>query len=288
MSKKPHSVPLTKDQVFALVDAIALNEELTLSTSAYEDKKDEWIFEANCDGPPDIEKFCEIALETLGGKVQFSAEKIDPEIDWIARSLKDLKPVTAGGFYIYASHNEEKPPKGTIPILIEAAQAFGTGHHQTTSGCLMAIYKVLKTSTPQKTIDIGTGTGVLAIALSKRLQRQIIASDIDPVAIKTTSDNAELNNVKKWIKPILAEGLNNSEIVDNGPYDLIVANILAAPLVEMAPKIAEMANKGASIILSGILTTQAEKIITACAEQQIALDQRIILGEWSTLVFEKL
>ena len=155
-----------------------------------------------------------------------------------------------------------------------------------TDGILLGAWA--PTEDAETILDIGTGTGVLAIALSKRLQRQIIASDIDPVAIKTTSDNAELNNVKKWIKPILAEGLNNSEIVDNGPYDLIVANILAAPLVEMAPKIAEMANKGASIILSGILTTQAEKIITACAEQQIALDQRIILGEWSTLVFEKL
>ncbi|MCF6327924.1 MAG: 50S ribosomal protein L11 methyltransferase [Devosiaceae bacterium] len=284
-----HSIPaMNKEQVFALVDAVSLNENLTLSASAFEDKNGEWVFEATCDGAPDIEKFTQIARKTLAGNVTFTAEKIDPEINWVERSLKDLKPVTAGGFYIYAGHNKGQPPKGTIPILIEAAQAFGTGHHQTTSGCLLAIHSVLKNFQPKRIIDIGTGTGVLAIALAKRLQRKIIASDNDPIAVKTTGENAQLNNVGNWIKPILAEGLKSEKIVRNGPYDLIVANILAAPLVLMTPDIARSANAGAAIIMSGILTSQAEKIIAACAEQQIALNQRIILDEWCTLVFEKI
>jgi len=279
---------MNREQVFALVDAVSVDEELTLSASAFEDKNGEWVFEATCDGAPDIEKFMEIAQKTLGGDVTFSAEKIDPEINWVERSLKDLQPVTAGGFYIYAAHNKDQPPKGTIPILIEAAQAFGTGHHQTTSGCLLAIYSVLQNFQPKTILDIGTGTGVLAIALAKRLQRKIIASDNDPVAVNTTRENAELNNVENWIKPILAEGLQSKKIASNGPYDLIVANILAAPLVQMTPDIARAANAGAAIIMSGILTSQAEKIIAACAERQIALNQRIILDEWCTLVFEKI
>ena len=287
MTKNLAPVPMKKEQVFALVDAVSLNEGLALSASAFEDKNGEWVFEATCDGAPDIKRFMEIAKKTLGGKVEFTAEKIDPEIDWVEHSLKDLQPVNAGGFYIYASHNENRPPKGTIPILIEAAQAFGTGHHQTTSGCLLAIHSVLKNRRPKKILDIGTGTGVLAIALAKRLRCKIIASDNDPVAIKTTRDNAKINNVKKWIKPVLAEGLKSKKIAKNGPYDLLVANILAAPLEQMAPDIARTSNNGATIIMSGILTSQAEKIITACAKQQIALAQRIILDEWCTLVFEK-
>ena len=287
MAKSQISTPLTQEQAYELVDAISRHEELTLAASAYEDENGDWVFEATCEGKPRLKDFRKIAKQTLGGKVKFTREKIDPDIDWIAKSLEGLPPVNAGGFFIHAGHNAKDIPDDLIPIHIEAAQAFGTGHHETTAGCLEAIHGVLKNRRPEKIIDIGTGTGVLAIALAKRLQKKIIASDIDPVAVKTASDNAKLNHVKKWIKPVEAVGLNNKKITRNGPYDLLVANILAGPLSEMAPDISAAAKPGADIILSGILNTQAAMVIAAYAENNVVLNRRIVRNEWTSLIMEK-
>lgn len=286
MSQTQISTPLTRDQAYALVDAVAEMEDLTLAVSAFENKDGEWVFEATCDGEPDVEAFNSIAAQTLSGTVTFAIEKIDPDMDWIAKSLEGLPPVSAGGFFIHAGHNLDEIPQGVIPIHIEAAQAFGTGHHETTTGCLEAIYGVLKDKRPKKILDVGTGTGVLAIALAKRLRRTIIASDIDPIAVTTTIDNSKLNNVKKWIDAIQATGLDD-EIIKKGPYGLIVANILAGPLADLAPDISAAAKSGASIILSGILNTQAETVIAAYEKNNIVLSRRILLKEWTTLVLEK-
>ena len=288
MAKPQNSTPLTQEQAYALVDAISETEGLTLAAAAHEDAHGEWVFEATCEGKPRLKDFRKIAKQTLGGKVKFTREKINPDIDWIAKSLEGLPPVNAGGFFIHAGHNAQQVPKNAIPIHIEAAQAFGTGHHETTSGCLEAIHGILKDNRPKKIIDIGTGTGVLAIALAKRLRRKIIASDIDPVAVKTTKDNAKLNNVKKWIKPVEAVGLNNRKINRNGPYDLLVANILAGPLAELAPDISAASANGANIILSGILNSQAAKVVKAYKRQNIVLNSRIVRNEWTTLILEKI
>ncbi len=287
MSQTQISAPLTRDQAYALVDAVAELEDLALTVSAYENQDGEWVFEATCDREPDVEAFNTIAAQTLGGAVAFKIEKIDPAVDWIAKSLEGLPPVSAGGFFIHAGHNFDEIPAGVIPIHIEAAQAFGTGHHETTTGCLEAIYGVLKDKRPKRILDVGTGTGVLAIALAKRLRRTIIASDIDPIAVTTTIDNAKLNNVKKWITAIQATGLNDDKIVKKGPYGLIVANILAGPLADLAPDISAAAKSGATIILSGILNTQAETVIAAYEKNNIVLSRRILLKEWTTLVLEK-
>lgn len=288
MSQSKTSTPLTQEQAYALVDAISANEELTLAASAFEDENGEWVFEATCQGKPKLKRFRKIARRALGGEVLFSRERIDPDIDWIAKSLEGLPPVNAGGFFIHAGHNAEHIPDDVIPIHIEAAQAFGTGHHETTAGCLEAIHSILKDTRPKRIIDIGTGTGVLAIALAKRLRRKIVASDIDPVAVKTTKDNAKLNQVEEWIKPIEAVGLRNKKIKKNKPYDLLVANILAGPLAELAPAISAVSADGANIILSGILNTQASKVIKAYKRQNIVLNSRIVRNEWTTLLLEKI
>lgn len=288
MDNSQITTPLSKEQAYALVDAVSEQEELTLAASAYEDKNGNWMFEATCEGKPDVEAFNRIAARTLNGKVTFSIEKIDPDIDWIAKSLEGLPPVAAGGFIVHAGHNGDQLPPELIPIHIEAAQAFGTGHHQTTAGCLEAIFGILKSKRPKKVLDVGTGTGVLAIALAKRLKRKIVASDIDPIAVKTTKDNARLNKVKKWIKPVLATGLNSKKIRKRGRYNLIVANILAGPLADLAPDIAATSKKNADIILSGILNTQAAKVIAAYENNGIVLNRRIVLKEWTTLVMQKI
>jgi len=283
------SAPLTKDQAYALVDAVMARDDLALNASAHEDEATgEWVFEATCEAEPDVDSFSELARATLGGSVEFAVEPIDPEINWVAKSLEGLAPVVAGGFYVYGSHETAPVPTGLTGIRIDAAEAFGTGHHETTTGCLEAIDRTLKRQKPRAPLDIGTGTGVLAIALAKRLHVPVLASDIDPIAVKTAADNARDNGVGRQVVVIEAAGLDNRIIDANTPYDLIVANILAGPLQHLAPAVGRSAMRVATIILSGILNEQATRVIAAYARQSMVLRQRIAKKEWTTLLLEKL
>ncbi|SHF05816.1 50S ribosomal protein L11 methyltransferase [Devosia limi] len=288
MSVDQLSAPLTKDQAYALVDAVMEREDLALTASAHENEDTgEWFFEAACDSPPNLEAFIALAQETLGIPVTFSVSPIDPEINWVAKSLEGLAPVEAGGFYVYGSHETGPIPEGLTAMRIDAAQAFGTGHHETTTGCLEAIDTLLKTKRPTAMIDVGTGTGVLAIALAKRLSDKVLATDIDPIAVTTTIENAEQNGVGDYIDAIEATGLDHAEIVARGPYDLLVANILAGPLTELAPGMAAIAQPGATVILSGILNTQADWVIGAYVDAGLTLVDHLKRKEWTTLVLEK-
>jgi ribosomal protein L11 methyltransferase len=289
MSLEQLSTALTKEQAFALVDAVMAREDLAITASAHENEATgEWVFEATCDSPPDVDSFAELARATLGGSVQFAIEPIDPDVNWVAKSLEGLAPVVAGGFYVYGSHETMPVPAGLTGIRIDAAQAFGTGHHETTTGCLEAISRVLKRRKYRRLLDVGTGTGILAIALTKRLHLPVLASDIDPVAVTTTAENARDNGVARLIVPIVATGLSHRVIAGNGPYDLIVANILAGPLTKLAPAIGRTAAPHAAIILSGILVSQAPRVIAAYAGQDMILRRKIIKKEWATLILEKL
>ncbi len=287
MSVDQLSAPLTKEQAYALVDAVMERDDLALTASAHENEETgEWFFEATCDSPPDLESFSELARQTLGGAVDFSVSPIDPETNWVAKSLEGLAPVIAGGFYVYGSHETGPIPGGLTPMRIDAAQAFGTGHHETTTGCLEAIDKVLKRRRPRVLLDVGTGTGVLAIALAKRLRLPVIASDIDPIAVTTTIENAQQNGVGKFIIGIEATGLTNPTIAGNAPYDLIVANILAGPLTALAPAMGRVAGRGATIILSGILQHQARGVINAYQRQGMILIEKLQRKDWTTLILE--
>jgi ribosomal protein L11 methyltransferase len=282
------STPLTKDQAFALVDAVMEREDLAVTAAAHEDEETgEWVFEATCDSSPDLEAFAELARQTLGGEVAFAVEAIDPDINWVAKSLEGLAPVIAGGFYVYGSHEAEGPPAGLIPIRIDAAQAFGTGHHETTTGCLEAIDRALKRRRYRAMLDVGTGTGVLAIALAKRTRTPVLATDIDPVAVRTAIENAQHNEVGRYIIAVEASGLEHRQIASGAPYDLIVANILAGPLTALAPAVGRVAEHGATVILSGILDSQAAGVVAAYSRQSVVLRQKIVKNEWVTLVLEK-
>jgi len=289
MSLSQLSTALTKDQAYALVDAVMERDDLAVTASAHEDEATgEWVFEATCDSAPDLDSFSELARLTLGGAVEFSFEAVDPDVNWVAKSLEGLPPVEAGGFYIYGSHETGPVPPGLTAIRIDAAQAFGTGHHETTTGCLEAIDRILKRKRPRYLIDIGTGTGVLAIALAKRLRLPVIASDTDPVAVKTTAANARDNGVAPYVLAVEATGLDHRLIAGNAPYDLIVANILAGPLTELAPAIGRVAARNASIILSGLLERQAGSVAAAYNRCGMVLRQRLVRKEWATLILEKL
>ncbi len=284
MSLTQVSVPLSRDQAYALVDAIMEAGDLAVAASAHEDEETgNWVFEATCAVQPDLERFAEIARAALAGEVEFAAEAIDPRINWVARSLEGLPPVAAGNFYVYGSHAEAPPPAGSTPIHIDAAQAFGTGHHETTSGCLIAIDRVLKRRRPRYMLDVGTGTGILAIGLAKRVRLPVIASDVDPIATRTTRENARDNGVGPRIHAVTATGLAHPAIAGNGPYDLIVANILAAPLVKLAPAMSRALRRPGTLILSGLLATQAPAVISAYRRCGLVLSERLVRKDWATL-----
>jgi ribosomal protein L11 methyltransferase len=279
MSVEQLSATLTKEQAYALVDAVMEREDLALTASAHEiEETGEWVFEATCDGAPNVDAFAELANQVLGGAVDFSVEAIDPEINWVAKSLEGLAPVIAGGFYVYGSHETGPIPEGLTPMKIDAAQAFGTGHHETTTGCLEAVEMLLQRTTPKSVVDIGTGTGVLAIAVAKRLGGKVLATDIDPIAVVTTVENVDA---------IEATGLEHSEITARAPYDLILANILAGPLTELAPGMGQITQPGGTAILSGILNTQADGVIAAYELAGFQLVDHLKRKDWTTLVLEK-
>ncbi|MBX4335039.1 50S ribosomal protein L11 methyltransferase [Bartonella raoultii] len=190
-----------------------------------------------------------------------------PDIDWVQKSLEGLKPVHTGPFFLYGSHNKNDIPANVLPIEIEANQAFGTGHHATTTGCLEMIAKVMQNENPQNALDLGTGSGVLAIGIAMLKPISILASDIDPIAIQVAQHNININGVKEYITAITATNFNHDQILSRAPFDLIVANILANPLIELAQEMVKALQKGGSIILSGILEEQHAHVLEAYVQQ---------------------
>ncbi|WP_409360765.1 50S ribosomal protein L11 methyltransferase [Bartonella heixiaziensis] len=209
--------------------------------------------------------------------------EILPNIDWVQKSLEGLKPVYAGPFFLHGSHNRGDIPSNVLPIEIEANQAFGTGHHGTTAGCLEMIAKVMKHENPQNALDLGTGSGVLAIGIAMLKPIAILASDIDPVAIQVTQHNIQLNGVKKYITAVTATGFSHDEIASRAPFDLIVANILANPLIELAQEMVKALQKGGSLILSGILEEQHADVLKAYVKQGLKHIETYHRQGWVTI-----
>ena len=206
-----------------------------------------------------------------------------PEEDWVTRSLEGLEPVRAGRFFVYGSHDADQVPVGVIPLLVDAGQAFGTGHHATTTGCLEFISELVRPGSKPNALDIGTGTGVLAIALAKLTRCNVLASDIDPVAVKVTVANARANGVGPFVKAHTAKGFSHPALAGQAPYDLIIANILARPLVSLAPSFRAHLDFGGTLILSGILRTQETMVTSAMRMQGLMLVDRKPKGDWVTL-----
>ncbi|MES1991295.1 MAG: 50S ribosomal protein L11 methyltransferase [Pseudomonadota bacterium] len=245
-----------------------------------------WTVEALYDSKPD-----EAAIRTaLAGAVAESHCRltdiiIEPlaDVDWVTRSLEGLDPVRAGRFFIHGSHDADKVPAGVIPLLVDAGQAFGTGHHATTTGCLEFISELVRPGTKLNALDIGTGTGVLAIALAKLTRTSVLASDIDPVAVKVTIDNARKNGVAPFIKARTAKGFSHPALAAKAPYDLIIANILARPLVSLATAFRAHLVPGGTLILSGILRNQETMVTGALRLQGLYLVDRKPKSDWVTL-----
>ena len=207
-----------------------------------------------------------------------------PATDWVAKSLAGLAPVRAGRFLIHGRHDRGRRKGNDIAIEIEAGLAFGTGHHGTTTGCLLAIDTIAKARPIRTALDLGTGSGVLAIALALRTGAAVTASDIDPVAVTVARENVRLNGVGGRVRVVTATGLRHPLLAASAPYDLVVANILAGPLVALAPAIRSVLAPGGVVVLSGILAGQARRVAAAYRGVGLAMRWRIVRGEWVTLV----
>lgn len=212
-----------------------------------------------------------------------------PEIDWVAKVRRELSPVEAGRFFVYGSHDADKVPAGRVALQIEATVAFGTGHHGTTLGCLRAFDRLYEAGfRPAKVADIGAGTAVLAMAAASVLpDALVIASDIDEVAVDVAEANVAINGLEGRVECIEAAGFIHPRLAEAAPYDLIFANILKGPLIELAPDMAAHAAPGGLVILSGLLVVQAEAVTEAYLAQGFTAEGREDIGEWSTLVFRR-
>jgi ribosomal protein L11 methyltransferase len=205
--------------------------------------------------------------------------------DWVQKSLAGLEPVRAGRVLVHGSHDRNRLRANDIGVEIEAALAFGTGHHGTTLGCLKALDRILKRRRPRRVLDVGTGTGVLAIAAAKLLHKSVPCGDIDPVAVETARANAIANGAGAYVRPVVAVGLRHEAMA--GRYDLIFANILAKPLRLLAPTIAAAAAPGAELVLSGLLARDVAGVLSAYRAQGFALAERGDIDGWATLVLRR-
>ncbi|WBU61416.1 50S ribosomal protein L11 methyltransferase [Paracoccus albus] len=208
-----------------------------------------------------------------------------PEVDWVAHVRRELTPVEAGRFFVYGSHDEDKVPADAEPLLIEAAMAFGTGHHGTTKGCLEALDRLLSSGwKPGRVADIGCGTAVLAMAAARVLPGTVLASDIDPVAVDVAAANVLANGLDGRVVCIEAVGFDHPMLDDAAPFDLVFANILKQPLIDLAPDMARHVAQQGRAILSGLLVTQAADVIAAYDAAGFDLESQEEIGEWATLV----
>jgi len=252
------------NEVLDALSDIFGEEDYAIATQEVDEVKEIWeasIYMTLADEEEISAKFTAV-IEEQFPDLEIGREVL-PDIDWITKSLEGLKPVRAGRFLVHGSHDRDKVRQNDIGLLIDAGQAFGTGHHGTTAGCLNMIDTVLKSRPVRNALDLGTGSGVLAIATRKLAKIPVVATDIDPVAVKVARDNVRLNGISEGMHLATAPGFHHPVFKEHGPFDLIIANILARPLMKLAPELVANLSATGTVILSGILASQRWKVIAA-------------------------
>ena len=247
-----------------------------------------WIVEAYFAQKPDQAALRGlIAVVADAALAQTAAFSTLGQRDWVKTALDGLAPVQAGRFVIHGAHDRARAPSHTIALEIQAALAFGTGHHGTTRGCLLALDAILKRRRPRRVLDVGTGTGVLALAAAKALRASVTSGDIDPVCVAAARANARLNGAGPWLRPVTATGVRHPQLQTGAPYDLIFANILARPLRLLAPALAQLAARPCDIVLSGLLCGDVPGVLSAWRAQGFALSARRDIDGWATLLMRR-
>jgi ribosomal protein L11 methyltransferase len=268
----------------ALRDAL---DELALAPLAsdihdHDDGSGLWDVDGLFDAPPDAAGLA--LLARLHDAADFAVARVEDR-DWVAQVRDELTPVAAGRFIVYGSHDRDRIPVNRIGLEIEAAQAFGTGHHATTQGCLIALdHLVRRGLRPGRVADIGGGTGVLAMAAASVWPCRAIAGDIDPLATATARENVAANGLATRVVCVTATGFRHPLLRAGGPYDLVFANILAAPLKRLAPEIAAHQPRGGVAILSGLLARQARSVAAVYRCWGYGLRETVRSDDWATLV----
>jgi ribosomal protein L11 methyltransferase len=258
------------------------------AVAAFERPDGRWDVTVHFADPPDQAQLRELVTNAASADIAatLAFDTIEAK-DWVKASLEDLVPVPAGRFVVHGAHDRERVPANKLGIEIEAALAFGTGHHGTTRGCLLLLDHVLKAYRPRRVLDLGTGTGVLGIAAAKALKIGVLASDIDPPSVKVAQENARLNETGNLVQVIRATGFSAPGFAQRGPFDLVLANILANPLRQLATPMARHLAPGALVILSGLLTPQARSVIAAYRARGLVPLIHLRIEGWSSLLLRK-
>lgn len=219
-----------------------------------------------------------------------------PNTDWVAATLFSFAPMAIGRFWVHGSHDGGSTPPGKMSVRVDAATAFGTGEHATTRGCLLALDRLGKRTgtrrriamaSPTAVLDVGCGTGILALAAARLWSSRVLASDIDPEAVRVAHRTVQANGLASQVRVVVATGVGSRAIAQSGPYAVITANILARPLCHLARDMAALLAPGGRIILSGLLATQIPMVLNAYRVQHLVLEQTIVIGEWATLVVQR-
>jgi ribosomal protein L11 methyltransferase len=287
--------PSTHRANFAIGDEAAakrvvdlLNEsffEGQAAIAAFEGPDGRWGITVHFADPPDqagVRDLIGIAAgEAVAQNITFDTVEAK---DWVKATLEELVPVPAGRFLVHGQHDRPRVPPNKLGIEIEAALAFGTGHHGTTRGCLLLLDSVLKAYHPRRVLDLGTGTGVLAIAAARALHGAVLASDIDPASVRVARDNARLNCTGDLVQTICATGFSAPQFARHAPFDLVLANILANPLRQLAGQMARHLAPQALVILSGLLTPQAASVIAAYRARGLVPVRHLRIEGWSSVL----
>jgi len=256
-----------------------------LSLSYYEDDGDGWLVEIIGAEVPEIPALRAAARKVFGNDASFPTFSVSrmPDIDWVAHSQQGLPPVRAGAFVVHGSHDRERAHGPRLGIQIDAGEAFGTAHHGTTLGCLIALDWLSRLRPLGNVLDLGTGSGVLAIAAAKRGAR-VLATDIEATAVRVAHANISLNGAERAVACVQANGLQHRAVSARAPYDLVLANILAEPLMSMADGMRRATGPGAIIVLSGLLQVQGWRVTRRFNTAGFMLRRRIDRAGWTTLV----
>jgi ribosomal protein L11 methyltransferase len=273
-----------------VVDALTeIFFEGQVAIAAFERPDGRWDVTVHFAEPPDQALIHELVANAAGREVAegIAFDTVEAK-DWVKASLEDLVPVPAGRFVVHGQHDRERIAANKLGIEIEAALAFGTGHHGTTRGCLLLLDHVLKAWRPRRVLDLGTGTGVLAIAAARALHEKVLASDIDPPSVQVARENARLNVSGHLVQAIRATGFSSPHFARAAPFDLVLANILANPLRQLAGPMARHLAPSSLVILSGLLTHQAPGVIAAYRARGLVPVRHLRIDGWSSLLLRKM
>lgn len=271
----------------------ALGEELSvyleeegLSTSLLKTPEEAWTFQVIVDTEKEealLRKMNAFLRERLSQAPEITSRAL-PQKDWVHAVYQGFSPLTLGCFYVYGSHSQEAPPEEFLPLKVDAATAFGSGHHESTEGCLRALTLLSDEHSFQNPLDMGCGSGILSLAMARLWNVSVLACDNDPEAVRVTTYNAALNGLSSLITAQVSEGF---ESIPGKTFDVITANILAGPLCQMAPDAVRALKSEGIVILSGLLQTQAQTVIEAYQKAGAQLYKRLNVGEWSTLIMQR-